>query len=315
MQASNEASVEGRPGKLSILSQREQLLMSQLFKKKQELLEMRAKYEKLKTARISELGLSADGWVCSQCVCVGLKKKDICQVPSCKASNKSPENIKRVCTSCFISLTKAVPKSEAAGNIKKNPIKKRKKIRLYSILKPRKTFPKSTNNATKVCPSETDTATETEEDHCGRQDSEVFTKPPSVDHSETDTATETEEEQGERQRLVKMMSSTKETAKSAQEEQELSDLQAQINKATAAIEAAKKSQSELAPQPDVMVLSTEPTSRPGSPLDLDLSTDGGWLEGEVSVWEGQVIMLEVSKFSVSAFQVSGTSDYLRSAVQ
>ena len=68
MQASNEASVEGRPGKLSILSQREQLLMSQLFKKKQELLEMRAKYEKLKTARISELGLSADGWVCSQCV-------------------------------------------------------------------------------------------------------------------------------------------------------------------------------------------------------------------------------------------------------
>ena len=309
MQASNEASVEGRPGKLSILSQREQLLMSQLFKKKQELLEMRAKYEKLKTARISELGLSADGWVCSQCVCVGLKKKDICQVPSCKASNKSPENIKRVCTSCFISLTKAVPKSEAAGNIKKNPIKKRKKIRLYSILKPRKTFPKSTNNATKVCPSET------EEDHCGRQDSEVFTKPPSVDHSETDTATETEEEQGERQRLVKMMSSTKETAKSAQEEQELSDLQAQINKATAAIEAAKKSQSEPAPQPDVMVLSTEPTSRPGSLLDLDLSTDGGWLEGEVSVWEGQVIMLEVSKFSVSAFQVSGTSDYLRYAVQ
>ena len=69
-----------------------------------------------------------------------------------------------------------------------------------------------------------------------------------------------------------MMSSTNETAKSAQEEQELSDLQAQINKATAAIEAAKKSQSEPAPQPDVMVLSTEPTSRPGPPLDLDLST-------------------------------------------
>ena len=197
MQASDEAGLEGRPGKLSILSQREQLLMSQLFKKKQELLEMMAKYEKLKTARIRELGvgLSADGWVCSQCVCVGLKKKDICQVPSCKASNKSPENIKRVCTSCFISLTKTVPKSVAAGNAKKNPIKKRKKIRLYSILKLRKTFPKSTNDATKVCSSETDTATETELDD-GGQDSEVFTKPPSVDHSETDTATETEEEQG-----------------------------------------------------------------------------------------------------------------------
>ena len=200
MQASDEAGVEGRPGKLSSLSQREQLLMSQLFKKKQELLEMMAKYEKLKTARIRELGLSADGWVCSQCVCVGLKKKDICQVPSCKASNKSPENFNRVCTSCFISLTKTLPKSVAAGNAKKNPIKKKKKLRLYSILKPRK----STNVATKVCTSETDTATETEEDHGGRQDSEVFTKPPSVDHSETDTATETEEDHGGRQESEKL---------------------------------------------------------------------------------------------------------------
>ena len=135
---------------------------------------------------------------------------------------------------------------------------------------------------------------------------------------------------------------SKETAKSAssqaasvREEQDMTDLQAQISKATAAIEAAKKSQSEPAPQPEVMVLS-ESTSRPGSPLDLDLPMDGGWLEGEVSstvtiptpeqsswagetrgepsVWEGLVIMLEVAKFSVSAFQVSGTSDYLRSGV-
>ena len=29
------------------------------------------------------------------------------------------------------------------------------------------------------------------------------------------------------------------------------------------------------------------------------------------MWEGQVIMQDVAKFSVSAYQVSGTSDYLR----
>ena len=197
MQASDEAGVEGRPGKLSILSQREQLLMSQLFKKKQELLEMMAKYEKLKTARIRELGLSADGWVCSQCVSVGLKKKDICQVPSCKASNKSPENIKRVCTSCFINVTKSFPKSEAVSSSRKKAVKKTKKKRLYSILKPRKTIPNLTDNdyGTKVCPhvdqSETDTATEMEEELGGRQDSQVSTKRPSVDQSDT----ETEEEQ------------------------------------------------------------------------------------------------------------------------
>ena len=123
---------------------------------------------------------------------------------------------------------------------------------------------------------------------------------------------------------------SKETSKSAREEQ---DLAAQISKATAAIEAAKKSQAEPVPQPDVMIVNTESASRPGSPLDLDLPMDGSWLEGEVSstvtiptpeqsswagetkgepsVWEGQVNMLEVAKFSVSAFQVSGTSDYLR----
>ena len=41
MQASDEAGVEGRPGKLSSLSQQEQLLMSQLFKKKQDILQER----------------------------------------------------------------------------------------------------------------------------------------------------------------------------------------------------------------------------------------------------------------------------------
>ena len=115
------------------------------------------------------------------------------------------------------------------------------------------------------------------------------------------------------------------------EEPDMSELQAQINKATAAIEAAKKSVVDTISHTEPEVASE---SRPGSPLDLDLPCEGSWLEGEVSstvtintpdqpeswagntagepsVWEGQVSMQDVAKFSVSAFQVSGTSDYLR----
>ena len=120
------------------------------------------------------------------------------------------------------------------------------------------------------------------------------------------------------------------------EEPDMTDLQAQINKATAAIEAAKKSQPVIVtenlsqseqPEPEVR---SETTSRPGSPLDLDLpwtqeevsstvtiptpdqpESWSGNTAGEPSVWEGQVNMPDVAKFSVSAFQVSGTSDYLR----
>ena len=230
-------------------SQREQRMMSELVKKRQQLHEMTAQWEKLKASRVRELGLSEGGWVCNNCYCRALRKKDICQIPSCTAGNKSPENIKRVCTSCFINVTKSFPESGS----RKKAVKKTKKKRLYSILKPRKTLPILTDNdCTKVCPSvdqsETDTATETEAEQGGRQDTKVSTKrpcvdqsdteteeeqsgskdsvvdtkTPCVDQSETDTASDTEEEQGERQdtkvstkqRLVSFQS--KEIAKTAQ---------------------------------------------------------------------------------------------------
>ena len=121
------------------------------------------------------------------------------------------------------------------------------------------------------------------------------------------------------------------------------DLQAHINKATAATEAAKKSSNELLGPIDES--SSQEEVVPGSHPELDLyipdldgveKEDGrrysSGADGEVrspvtiatpeecevqnphqepSVWEGQVIMQDVAKFSVSAYQVSGTSDYLR----
>ena len=126
-------------------------------------------------------------------------------------------------------------------------------------------------------------------------------------------------------------------------EAEKADLQARIQKATAAIEAAKKSSNE--PWGPICENSSQEEMVPGSPPELDLDipdydgvekengrrySSGG--DGEVSstvtiatpeqwemenhnqepsVWEGQVIMQDVANFSVSAYQVSGTSDYLR----
>ena len=119
---------------------------------------------------------------------------------------------------------------------------------------------------------------------------------------------------------------------------ELDELQAGINKATAAIEAAKESVSSLGavtsnPQedeePPEVSQGPEKEQFPRSPLDLDLpdlNTEPqvsstvtiptpqqgvAWsAPEEPSVWKGQVMMQDVAKFSVSAFQVSGTSDYL-----
>ena len=129
-------------------------------------------------------------------------------------------------------------------------------------------------------------------------------------------------------------------------------LQERINKATAAIEAAKKSSSSNTldqissgmTDNDGLHRETEDQAMVGSPeLDLDLPdmdmevSEAGrryssGADGEVSstvtiatpeqiepetsrqepsVWEGQLIMQDVAKFSVSAFQVSGTSDYLQ----
>ena len=88
-------------------SQREQRMMSELVKKKQKLYEMTAQWEKLKASRVSELGLSEGGWVCNNCYCRALRKKDICQIPSCTAGNKSPDNIKRVCRSTSFSFSTA----------------------------------------------------------------------------------------------------------------------------------------------------------------------------------------------------------------
>ena len=130
---------------------------------------------------------------------------------------------------------------------------------------------------------------------------------------------------------------------------ELDELQARINKATAAIEAAKKSVANVESinyhendqSVEEVFQEPEEDNAPGSPIDLDLpevveiepQTHRSFTEGEVSstvtiptpdqgeswsqgeeepsVWEGQVMMQDVAKFSVSAFQVSGTSDYLR----
>ena len=123
-------------------------------------------------------------------------------------------------------------------------------------------------------------------------------------------------------------------------ESQLDDLQARINKATAAIEAAKRSVADLGGVNETYGDGDEDNSVeevPGSPLDLDLPSvsAGGGVSGpgdgevsstvtiptpeqpeswsqpeEPSVWEGQVMMQDVAKFSVSAFQVYGTSDYL-----
>ena len=190
--------LESRLGKAS---QREQKMMSKLLKKKQELFKMTAQLEKVEVSRVSELGLSEGGWVCNKCWCQALRKKHICQIPYCPSSNKSPENIKRVCTSCFISLTKSFSKSVTDGSSEKKTVKKRKKVHLYSILKPKKTF------LNPIEQSDTDTATEREEEQGGGQNSEVSTQSPPnpqkedssmvpQDQSDTDTATEREEEQG-----------------------------------------------------------------------------------------------------------------------
>ena len=129
------------------------------------------------------------------------------------------------------------------------------------------------------------------------------------------------------------------TSVSSPSTSELDELQARINKATAAIEAAKKSVASLSvPVPnnpqeeepeEVSQGLDDEEEAPGSPLDLDLpdlSTEPqvsstvtiptpeqseAWsAPEEPSVWKGQVMMQDVAKFSVSAFQVSGTSDYL-----
>ena len=122
---------------------------------------------------------------------------------------------------------------------------------------------------------------------------------------------------------------------------EMDDLQERLNKATAAIEAAKKSVATLGQETvtaEAFIDDSVPEG-PGSPIDIDLpvADDEGLMAGAVpgevtstvtiptpeqaswstmsdtdpSVWEGTVLMQDVAKFSVSAFQVSGTSDYLR----
>ena len=136
------------------------------------------------------------------------------------------------------------------------------------------------------------------------------------------------------------------SAAAALAEAEKADLQARINKATAAIEAAKKSGNGLLEQIAITgreeheeVALLEGPSSPEMELDLpDMDLEVGTrrhssgADGEVSstvtiatpehgevetvnqepsVWEGQVIMQDVAKFSVSAYQVSGTSDHLR----
>ena len=132
--------LESKLGKMSRVSQREQMFMFKLIKKKQELKEMTTQLEKLKASRVSELGLSGEGWVCNKCYCHGIRKKDICQFPSCKASNKSPENIKRVCTSCFINVTKrsqdlTINKPLDASCGDKQPNRSLLKRKTYTILK------------------------------------------------------------------------------------------------------------------------------------------------------------------------------------
>ena len=145
-------------------------------------------------------------------------------------------------------------------------------------------------------------------------------------------------------KVAEIIGST-DTGVSSPSTSELDELQARINKATAAIEAAKKSVASLSvvtnnPSEEEAEVSQglEEEDAPGSPLDLDLpdlgseprrtGTDGevsstvtiptpeqaleeAWSQPEEpSVWKGQVMMQDVAKFSVSAFQVSGTSDYL-----
>lgn len=132
--------LESKLEKMSRVSQREQMFMFKLIKKKQELKEMTTQLEKLKASRVSELGLSGEGWVCNKCYCHGIRKKDICQFPSCKASNKSPENIKRVCTSCFINVTKrsqdlTINKPLDASCGDKQPNRSLLKRKTYTILK------------------------------------------------------------------------------------------------------------------------------------------------------------------------------------
>ena len=139
-------------------------------------------------------------------------------------------------------------------------------------------------------------------------------------------------------KLVEAVRQT-DTSVSSPSTSELDELQARINKATAAIEAAKKSVASLSvpvpnnPQeeeePEEVSQGLDDEEAPGSPLDLDLpdlSTEPqvsstvtiptpeqseAWsAPEEPSVWKGQLMMQDVAKFSVSAFQVSGTSDYL-----
>ena len=126
--------LESRLGKSR---QREQLMMTKLIRKNQELAEMKTQLNNLKVSRVSQLG-SDEVWVCNKCWCQSLKKKDMCQIPSCSSSNKCPENIKRVCTSCFVSFTGGISQSVIKDKKKINKKTKKKKFRLCSILKPRK---------------------------------------------------------------------------------------------------------------------------------------------------------------------------------
>ena len=127
--------------KLRRASQQEQLIKAKLLNHKKELAEKMSQLDKLKVSCVSELGLSDDGLVCNKCWSQGLKRKDLCQFPSCTSLSMSPAKIKRVCNSCF------------------NQVKKSEKVHLFSILKPVK--PNPTSNPTdhdhcyftKVCPT------------------------------------------------------------------------------------------------------------------------------------------------------------------
>ena len=104
-------------------------------------------------AQASQLGLceedvGEEGRVCNKCWCQTLKKKHICQVPSCTSSKRPnrgklrhlpskwydldtrskeiimkelqlPENIKRVCTACFTRITRRISQPDVAGDSSK----------------------------------------------------------------------------------------------------------------------------------------------------------------------------------------------------
>ena len=90
--------------------------------------------EKLKVSQVREWNLLEGGWVCNKCYCQALKMKGICQFPCCTSSNLSPAYIWTVCTSCFT-------RNVMGDSSKKKPVKRTKKVHLYSILKPEKPSP------------------------------------------------------------------------------------------------------------------------------------------------------------------------------